>query len=122
MSQVRYLIDESVRLSVVAALRRAEPAIDVWRVGQSGMVPFGSPDIDLLAFCERQQRILVSLDRASMPVHVATLQAHGGHIGGVLLVTRRCSLRQLLDDLILIWTATEAEEWRDTIFYLPLTS
>lgn len=39
-----------------------------------------------------------------------------------LLVTRRCSLRQLLDDLILIWTATEAEEWRDTIFYLPLTS
>ena len=29
MSQVRNLIDESVRLSVVAALRRAEPAIDV---------------------------------------------------------------------------------------------
>lgn len=122
MSQVRYLIDESVRLSVVAALRRAEPAIDVWRVGQSGMVSFGSPDIDLLAFCEQQQRILVSLDRASMPVHVAAHQADGGHIAGVLLVTRRCSLRQLLDDLILIWTATEAEEWRDSIHYLPLTS
>jgi hypothetical protein len=39
---------------------------------------------------------------------------------GVLLVTRHCSLRQLLDDLILIWTATEADEWSDTIYYLPI--
>ena len=122
MSLVRYLIDESVRLSVVAALRRAEPASDVWRVGQSGMPPFGSPDLDILAFCERQQRMLVSLDRASVPVHVAAHHAAGGHTCGVLLVTRRCSLRQLLDELLLIWAATEGEEWRDTIHYLPLTS
>ena len=31
MSHVRYLIDESLRLSVVAALRRIEPLIDVHR-------------------------------------------------------------------------------------------
>ena len=35
MSQVRFLIDESLRLSVVAALRLVEPAIDVHRVGHS---------------------------------------------------------------------------------------
>jgi hypothetical protein len=122
MSQVRNLIDESVRLSVVAALRRAEPAIDVWRVGQAGMPPFGSLDPDILAFCEQEQRMLVSLDRASMPVHVAAHHAAGGHTWGVLLVTRRCSHRQLLDDLLLIWTASKAEEWCDTIHYLPLLS
>ncbi len=121
MSQVCYLIDESVRLSVVAALRRAEPAIDVWRVGQTGMPSFGTLDPDLLSFCEQQQRTLVSLDRASMPVHVAAHHASGGHTGGVLLVTRRCTFRQLLDDLILIWTITAAEEWRDAIVYLPIT-
>ena len=66
MSQVQYLIDESVRLSVVAALRRSEPAIDVWRVGHS--------------------------------------------------------LRQLLDELLLIWAATQRNEWCDTIHYLPFTS
>lgn len=122
MSQVRYLIDESVRLSVVAALRRAEPGIDVWRVGQAGMPPFGSLDPDILAFCEEQERMLVSLDRASMPDHVAAHHAAGGHAWGVLLVTRRCTFRQLLDDLLLIWTVSEAEEWRDTIHYLPLAS
>ena len=122
MSQVRYLIDESVRLSVVAALRRAEPGIDVWRVGQAGTPPFGSLDPDILAFCEEQDRLLVSLDRVSMPDHVAAHHTTGGHTSGVLLVTRRCTLRQLLDDLLLIWTASEAEEWRDTIPYLPMAT
>jgi hypothetical protein len=122
MSQVRYLIDESVRLSVVAALRRAEPGIDVRRIGQAGMPPFGVPDPEILAFCEQEQRALVSLDRVSMPGHVAAHCAGGSHTWGVLLVTRRCSLRQLLDDLILIWTASAAEDWRDVTYYLPLLS
>jgi len=122
MSQARYLIDESVRLSVVAGLRRAEPAIDVWRVGQSGMPPFGALDPEILAFCEKERRMLVSLDRASIPVHAAAHHATGRHTSGMLLVTRRCSLRQLIDDLLLIWTASEAEEWPDTIHYLPLTA
>ena len=66
--------------------------------------------------------MLVSLDRASMPNHVADHYAAGGHAWGVLLVTRRCSHRQLLDDLLLIWSVSEAEQWRDTIHYLPLSS
>ncbi len=50
MTQVRYLIDESLRLSTVAALRRIEPAIDVHRVGQSVMPVFGTPDPAILTF------------------------------------------------------------------------
>ena len=122
MSQVRYLIDESIRLSIVAALRRAEPSLDVLRVGQLTAPPFGSPDPDLLVVCESSERMLVSIDRASMPAHVTSHQAKGGHTWGVLLVTRRCSLRQLVDDLLLIWTASDAAEWRDTLHYLPLPS
>lgn len=122
MSQARFLNDENMRLSVVAALRRIEPAMDVWRVGQSGMPPFGSSDPDILAFCETAGRILISLDRASIRTHVEAHQAAGGQTSGVLLVTRRCSFRQLLDDLVLIWIASEAEEWRNTIHYLPISS
>lgn len=86
------------------------------------MPSFGSLDPEILTFCELQQRMLVSLDRASMPVHIAAHHSAGGHTSGVLLITRHCSLRQVLDDLLLIWTATGAEEWRDAVYYLPLFS
>jgi hypothetical protein len=39
MSQVQYLIDENLPLSLVAGIRRAEPGIDAWRVGQPNMSP-----------------------------------------------------------------------------------
>ena len=119
MSQVRYLIDESLRLSTVAAMRRIEPSLDVHRVGQAEMPPFGTPDPDILAFCEKSDRLLVTLDRASMPTHIAEHLAAGGYTAGVLLVTPGCSFRQLLDDLLLIWSCTAAEEWHDATHYLP---
>ena len=121
MSQVRFLIDESLRLSVVAALHRLEQAMDVHRIGQPGMPAFASSDSDLLSFCEISQRTLVSLDRASMPEEIATHRATGHRTWGVFLVTRRCSFRQLLDDLVLIWSASKAEEWQDAVHYLPIS-
>ena len=54
MSQVCYLIDESLRLSTVAALRRIEPSLDVHRVGQAEMPPFGTQDPEILAFCDKR--------------------------------------------------------------------
>ena len=122
MTQVRYLIDESLRLSTVAALRRIEPAIDVYRVGHSGMPVFGTPDPAILAYCEQSHRVLVTLDRASMPVHMSEHLAIGRHTAGVLLVTAGCTFRQLLDDLVLIWSCTTGEDWSDVIHYLPFSS
>ncbi len=122
MTQVRYLIDESLRLSTVAALRRIEPTIDVHRVGQSGMPVFGTLDPAILAYCEQSDRLLVTLDRASMPVHISEHLATGGHTAGVLLVTGGCTFRQLLDDLVLIWSCTTGEDWSDVIHYLPFSS
>ncbi|MCY2989683.1 MAG: DUF5615 family PIN-like protein [Planctomycetota bacterium] len=79
MSQVRLQIDESLRLSPVAALRRTEPAVDVCRVGQTGMPRFGSPDPAVLGFCENVGRLFVSFDRSSMPDHVAAHLQAGRH-------------------------------------------
>lgn len=121
MSQVRFLMDESLRLSTVAAMHRIEPALDVHRLGQVEMPSFGTPDQDILTFCEEVERLLVQLDRASFPAHVANHLAAGGHTAGVLLVTPGCSFRRLLDDLLLIWSCTTADEWRDAILYLPFS-
>src|SRR5207244_8584922 len=39
---------------------------------------------------------------------------------GVIVVPQHLPLGEVADDLILIWTATEAEEWTDRIVYLPI--
>jgi hypothetical protein len=84
------------------------------------MPPFGSVDPDLLDFCEQTQRMLISLDRRSMPGHVTAFLAAQRHTWGVGLVTGGATLQRLIEDLRLIWSASDAEEWRDRLFYLPL--
>jgi hypothetical protein len=39
---------------------------------------------------------------------------------GVLVIPQKLSITRAVDDLILIWTATEAEEWINRIYGLPL--
>lgn len=39
---------------------------------------------------------------------------------GVIVVSQKLSIRAVIDDLILIWAASEAEEWIDRIKALPL--
>jgi hypothetical protein len=47
------------------------------------MPNFGCDDQTLLAFCEQSQRLLVSLDRASMPMNVDAHVAAGAQTWGV---------------------------------------
>jgi hypothetical protein len=39
---------------------------------------------------------------------------------GVLIVPQTMPVTHVVDELILIWAATEAEEWRNRIYSLPL--
>lgn len=120
MSAVLFLLDENMPRALASALHRREPTLDLRRVGQSGMPAIGAKDPELLRFCEQSGRLLVSRDRASMPQHIADHFAAGGHTSGVLLATKRCTLSNLTEDLILIWSTTSAAEWRDVLVYLPL--
>jgi hypothetical protein len=39
---------------------------------------------------------------------------------GLILVAQSLPVQLAVDDLILIWTATQPEEWRNRIAYLPI--
>jgi hypothetical protein len=43
----------------------------------------------------------------------------GGHIWGVLWVRPKTPIGQLAQELMLIWEATEAEEWIDRLDWIP---
>jgi len=64
--------------------------------------------------------LLVTSNRSSMPVHLRDHLATGHHVPGILVLNPDMTLGETLDELLLIWGASEAEEYRDLLLYLPL--
>lgn len=120
MSKPHFLLDENMPHALREALRRVEPAVDVRVMGEAGCPPLETEDLELLAWIERENRILISRNRRTMPQHFATHLQAGAHVPGILMVSEDFSMAELVDDLLLIWSASEADEWRDQLIYLPL--
>lgn len=116
----RFLIDESLPRWLVLGVRRVEPAIDIVRVGEPDALPFGTPDADILRFAERAGCLLITADLRTMPDHIADHVQAGGHHAGVCFVRLEMARRELIDDIVLLWHASEAEEWVGQISWLPL--
>jgi len=119
VSQVRFLFDEDTANAFIDGLLRREPALDALRVGQPGAPPRGTKDPQLLLAAEALGRALVSNDRSSLPGHLKDHFTAGHHTAGVILMKIGYPVGRYLEDLLLIWSATTAEEWQDRTEYIP---
>ena len=54
-----------------------------------------------------------------MPKHFAEFIATQSS-AGVLIVPQKLPVSQAVEELILIWAASEAEEWLNRVYVLPL--
>ncbi|MFL5807481.1 MAG: hypothetical protein ACJ8CR_37865 [Roseiflexaceae bacterium] len=120
MSMIGFLLDEHVPLLVREHLKRIEPGILVYTVGDGFAPPKGTPDPDLLSWIESNNCFLVTNNRASMPVHLADHLAQGRHVPGIVQLLKSKEFRAVLGDLLLIWGASMPGEFQDQIVYLPL--
>lgn len=96
---------------------RRVPAIDFRTATGAGLA--GLQDADVLALAARDGRILVSHDQTTMPRHFSEF-VHSSHSPGLIVVPQHLALRDVVDDLILMWTVTQAEEWTNRIAFLPI--
>jgi hypothetical protein len=76
-------------------------------------------DPAILRYLEATQRLFVTNNRASMAVHLAAHFAAGGQHWGVLRLRDRASLGAVAEALYLIWSASQAEEWREYVDWIP---
>ena len=58
-------------------------------------------------------------DRRTMPNHFRTRLGGRKTSPGVLIAPQFASVSLIVEALILIWLASDAEEWRNQISYLP---
>jgi hypothetical protein len=85
-----------------------------------GAPPLGTSDPHILLYREREQRLLITNNRASMPGHSAVHLAAGHHHRGILKThTQRPAIGPLAETTYLIWGASEAEEYIDIQNWVP---
>ena len=79
----------------------------------------GLRDPAVLALAAREGRVLVTHDQKTMPRHFAEFIAAEAS-PGVLIIPQQLPVVTAVEDLLLIWSTMDAEEWRNTIRFLPL--
>jgi hypothetical protein len=114
------LLDENISPAVRNQLLFHEPSLQVACIGDKAAPAYGTSDEKILKWIEQTGQILVSRNRRTMPVHLQKHLAAGGSIPGMLLLRRRTSMSELIEELLLIWHASHPEEFQNTIRYVPL--
>jgi predicted nuclease of predicted toxin-antitoxin system len=114
---IRFQADADLNQIIVSAVLRRVPAIDFRTATAAGLT--GLKDLDVLALAARDGRILVTHDQSTMPRHFGEfVRSHRSP--GLIVVPQHLPVREVADDVILIWTATDPEEWTDRIAFLPI--
>jgi hypothetical protein len=114
---VRFLADENLHADIIEGLRSREPAIDILDVKTAGLR--GTKDPTLLEIAAEQDRILITYDRKTMSRHIAERRAAGKPIPGVFILPDRASaIGEIIDWLLLVWTASDTEEWREQVLFI----
>jgi hypothetical protein len=120
MSTICLLLDEHVPRLIRARLEQIAPEMRVYAIGDGFAPANGTLDPDILVWIEAHGCMLITNNRASMPVH---LQAHldeGRHVPGIMQLPKQMNINTVLDDVLLIWGASLPAEFQDQIVYLPL--
>ena len=116
----RFLLDENMDRAIQRQLQRLNSGIGVKLVGDAEVPPRGTSDPDILKWIEREDYILVTKNRRTMPKHFVEHLAAGRHVPGVLCIRKYVTMAEIIDVLYLIWYASDPEEYRDRLIFIPL--
>lgn len=120
---VQYLLDENLSPVYQEQLLRYQPDLTVSMVGELSAINIpakGSLDPEILIWCERNNFILVTNNRTSMPVHLSEHLSQHRQVPGIFVLRPKATIKQIIEDLILIALAGEPQDYQNRITYIPL--
>jgi hypothetical protein len=115
--KVRFQADANFNQILLKATLRYEPSIDFRTANDAGLASLS--DKQVLAIAANEGRVLVTHDRKTMPTHFADFIT-SNISAGVIIVPQKIAINAAVEDLVLIWAATESEEWVNRIQTLPI--
>jgi len=115
---LRLLSDEDIPGAVIRELRQRQPGLDVVRVQEVNLL--GASDPDVLEWAARQGRQVFTRDRSTMTAHAYDRVARGLPLPGLFVIPERMPVGQAVTELEMLALASEPDEWRDRVLFLPL--
>jgi hypothetical protein len=117
VTRPRFLADEDLRLAIVVATRILEPTIELFTAEDVGTRGFKDPEVLEMAAVRRL--LLVSHDVNTMIAAAERRVKNGQFMPGLFLAPQVHSTGSIVDSLLMIWGASEFEEWNNRIEFLP---
>lgn len=114
---IRFQADADLDHDIVAAVRRREPTVDFASAADGGVI--GLLDPEVLEIAARAGRILITHDRRTMPGHFRDRVASGHSSPGVFIVSQFEPIGPVVEVLMMVWSASNAEEWQNQVFIYP---
>jgi hypothetical protein len=118
MSRPRFLADHDFNEHILSGVLRLEPLVDFLRVRDLGMSTL--PDTEILAYAAREGLLVVSHDVNTMPAAAFARLSAGESFPGLFMAPQSSPVASIIDSLLMIWAASELEEWKDQVIFLPL--
>jgi hypothetical protein len=119
---LRILIDEHLRGLHRAILRHnllGGMPVDAVCVGDFPDLPFGSLDATILEWADAAGRILVTLDRDTIPRHLNEHLQQGKHSPGVLILNGDRAWSEMVEYLVLVAHAGRSDEFENAARFGP---
>jgi predicted nuclease of predicted toxin-antitoxin system len=108
--------DADLNPEIGRGLRRREPAIDFHSA--AGVIPDGTPDLEVLQIAAQSGRVLVSRDVNTMPDPFARFIAQH-ESPGVLLIPARKSIGAAIEGLLIVRLTWSSEDLRNQVRWIP---
>ena len=115
--KAKFLADANFSRRIIRGLRRREPLIDFQFAEDANLA--GKSDLEVLGIASDLERVLVTHDRKTMPAAFGLLVGQR-QSSGVLIVPQSLPVVAAIEELLLVWAASDAEDWINVISPIPL--
>jgi predicted nuclease of predicted toxin-antitoxin system len=120
---LKLLLDENLRIGslwqAIQKQQRTDKRLDVLRIGDSDCLSLGAPDAEIIRYSAQAERIVVSRDLRTLGLELAEWINSGQRHPGIILLRLGLSVPQIIDLLVLVSYASDAEDWGGAIRWLP---
>jgi predicted nuclease of predicted toxin-antitoxin system len=115
---MKFLTDEHISLKLIEGLLLQKPNLDILALRDTELLRKDDPT--LLEWAANQRRIILTQDVSTMPDFAYERISKELPMPGLFVLRRKASLGQLIEEIILIVTASNVEEWSSRVIHIPL--